>query len=99
MMSEVMCSIRRQEEGGDRQTDPGAWLRLGLGIAAILLFMFGLDPLLSKLKPVAELTAFVEARDIDAGAYWWSDSEEYAPSWLLCRDSLKYSGSNGQEDP
>ena len=77
----------------------GAWLRLGLGIIAILLFMFGLDPLLSKCRPVEELTAFIEARDLDAGAYWWSDSEEYATSWLLLHDSLKYSGWNGQEDP
>lgn len=85
--------------GTQSGTGPGAWIRLGIGIIAILLFMFGLSPLFSNLGPVAELTAFVEARDIDAGAYWWSDSEEFAPSWLLCRDSLKYSGSNGQEDP
>jgi len=77
---------------------PGDWFRLGLGVIAILLFMFGLDPLLSRIRPVEELTAFIEARDIDAGAYWWSDSEEYAPAWLLLHDSLKYSGTNRQRE-
>jgi len=65
----------------------GAWLRLGLGVLAIVVFMFGLAPLLERFTPVGELTAFVQERDLDAGAYWWSDSEEYAPAWLLCRDS------------
>jgi len=79
-------------------TSPGDWIRLTLGIIAILLFMFGLDPLLSTVRPIRELTTFIEARGLDAGAYWWSDSEEYAPSWLLLHDSLKYSGSDKQAD-
>jgi len=70
-----------------------------LGIAAILLFMFGLDPLLSKIREVEELTTFVETRGLDAGAYWWSDSAEYAPSWLLLHDSLRYSGPGRQDRP
>ena len=78
---------REDQRGGTA----AAWLRLALGIAAILLFMYGLDPLISKIRPVGELTDFVESRGLDAGAYWWSDSEEYAPSWLLMRDSLRYS--------
>ena len=97
-------SGRKNREGAGRvdvggTTTPGDWLRLSLGIIAIILFMFGLDPLLSKIRLVEELTSFVEARDLDAGAYWWSDSEEYAPSWLLLHDSLKYSGSHGQKGP
>ncbi len=99
-----MMDDRKNREGMERKNvsgsaTSGGWLRLGLGIIAILLFMFGLDPLLSKIRQVEELTAFIEARGMDAGAYWWSDSEEYAPSWLLLHDSLKYSGSNGQEKP
>ena len=79
-------------------TSPGAWFRLGLGILAIIFFMFGVAPVLSSFRPIGELTRFIETRGMDAGAYWWSDSEEYAPSWLLIHDSLKYSGSDRQAD-
>ncbi len=94
-----MSGSERNGNGSGSRSGPGDWLRLGLGIVAILLFMFGLDPLLSKISQVEELTDFIEARNLDAGAYWWSDSEEYAPSWLLLHDSLKYAGSNGDGDP
>ena len=75
-----------------------AWLRLAAGIGAILLFMFVIAPLLAEVRPVGALTDFTERRGLDAGAYWWSDSEEYAPAWLLLHDSLKYSGTIRDEN-
>ncbi len=56
------------------------YIKLGLGILGILLFIWGLVPLLLQGKRAATVRTFIEDRDLDAGALFYTDSPEAGAS-------------------
>ncbi len=56
------------------------YIRLGLGILGILVFIWGIVPLLLQEKRAATVRTFIETRDLDAGALFYTDSPEAGSS-------------------
>lgn len=56
------------------------YIKLGIGILGILLFIWGLVPLLLQEKRAATVRTFIEDRDLDAGALFYTDSPEAGAS-------------------
>ena len=66
------------------------WLKLALGFALILFFIFGVGSL-SKLIPGARrMGEVIEHYDIRATAVWYTDFEASAEGSERIRDSLDY---------
>jgi hypothetical protein len=72
-------------------TDPKAspltrWIRLALCLLAVLAFIFVLGPWLARAPMVKPLTSFIEERDIDAGAYFYTEVEAFAEADMHMRN-------------
>ena len=65
-------------------------LGLVAGILAILLFMFGLAPALEKIPYVKPLVQFIEEREIDASALYYTEIEEFAEAELNLSTTMTY---------
>jgi len=59
-------------------------------ILAILLLLFVIGPALKDLPLVRPLATFVEERDIDAGALYYTDIEEFAEAEINMNHTMKY---------
>ena len=67
-----------------------AWLKLALGVALILLFMFGLGSLAQRIPGAAHMARVIEERGLRATAIYYTDFEEPAEGSAYIRDSLDY---------
>jgi len=63
---------------------------LMLGILLILLFIFGIAPLMDRLPLVQPLVQFVDNREIDAGALYYTDIEEFATAAAHMENTRDY---------
>lgn len=68
----------------------GGCLRLSAGLLCVWLFMFVVAPWVRTLGPVEEVLDFVESRDIDAGALFYTEVDEFADAEVAVRDALAY---------
>lgn len=57
------------------------------GVAAVI---WGTGPLLNDWSVVKPLITFIEERDIDAGAYYYTDIEEFAEAGLIMDNTMDY---------
>lgn len=65
-------------------------LRLLLSMFIIWVFMFIIGPKLQMIPMVRPLIAFIEARDIDAGAYYYTDIEEFSEADIHMSNTMAY---------
>ncbi|MCB2145595.1 MAG: hypothetical protein KQI81_03920 [Deltaproteobacteria bacterium] len=66
------------------------WLRLGAGIAVILMVMFGIGPLLLHLTWYKEMSRFIEAEGIRSTAIYYTDLETFSNAEFALRQNLEY---------
>ncbi|MCG8470262.1 MAG: hypothetical protein MI742_00195 [Desulfobacterales bacterium] len=65
-------------------------LKLILCLVAVGAVIWGTGPLLNDWKVVKPLITFIEDRDIDAGAYYYTDIEEFAEAGLNMDNTMEY---------
>ena len=61
-----------------------------LSIFLIWVFMFVIGPELERIPLVRPLITFIEARDIDAGAYYYTDIEEFSEADIHMSNTMAY---------
>ncbi|MCP4724684.1 MAG: hypothetical protein GY863_06595 [bacterium] len=69
-------------------------LKLSGCILAVLIFMFYIGPFIEKLPIVDPLIKVIVERNIDAGAMYYTDIEEFSTAEINIRNSLDYSPDN-----
>jgi hypothetical protein len=62
------------------------WTRLALCLLAVLAFIFVVGPWLARAPLVEPLTRFVEERDIEAGALFYTEVEAFADADVHMRN-------------
>jgi len=60
-------------------------------ILAILIFMFYIGPFIERLPIVNPLIKVIVERNIDAGAMYYTEIEEFSTAEINIRNSLDYS--------
>ena len=65
------------------------WLRLLIGIAAVLLFIFGVGRLAALLPGAQHMARTIDERDLRATAIYYTDFEEPAEGAEYIRHSLE----------
>jgi hypothetical protein len=66
------------------------WLRLLIGIALILFFIFGIGSLAQYIPGARHMAQVIEERHLRATAIYYTDFEEPAEGSERIRDSLDY---------
>jgi len=67
------------------------WLKLGIGIAVILMVMFGIGPMLLQLPWYGEMNRFIEAEGIRSTAIYYTDLETFRNAEFDLRQNMDYS--------
>jgi hypothetical protein len=78
---------------GGSQDPPGrlkAWLKLGLGVALLLFFMYVVGPFLDTLPGIKPVTRFIDDSGINAPAFYYTGVEEVGDAVVSIRNSLEY---------
>ncbi|NRB50689.1 MAG: hypothetical protein HRU41_23675 [Saprospiraceae bacterium] len=71
-----------------------AFVKLGLGILGIILFIWGLVPLCLRGAQAKQVKTFIEERDLDAGALFYTDSPEAGSSiYFIQKNEIATYGS------
>ena len=65
-------------------------IRLIMGILVILAFMYWVGPWMKQVPMIRPMVELIETRDIDAGAYYYTDIEEFSEAEFNVNHSLKY---------
>ncbi|WP_300675195.1 hypothetical protein [Desulfoluna sp.] len=65
-------------------------LRFLLCVGAVAAVIWGTGPLLNDWSVINPLMTFIEERDIDAGAYYYTDIEEFAEAGLIMDNTMTY---------
>lgn len=65
-------------------------LALLASIALILVFMFVIGPMVAQLPMIKPLADFIEERQIDAGALYYTEIEEFSEAELNLRHTMEY---------
>jgi len=90
-MQKTACLANASDFGAVSATCKGR--RIGALLAcilAVLLLMFVIGPALQDLPLVRPLATFVEERDIDAGALYYTEIEEFAEAEINMNHTMKY---------
>jgi hypothetical protein len=66
------------------------WLKLLVGVAAVLVFVFGVGSLASLLPGAAHMAQVIEERDLRATAIFYTDFKESAEGSQYIHDALRY---------
>jgi len=61
-----------------------------LGILLILLFMFGVAPLIDKAPYVRVIVELIEDRSIEATALYYTDIEEFSEAAINMENTMNY---------
>jgi hypothetical protein len=72
----------------DRCNPLRGWIKLGIGVAALWLLTFVLLPLGQKAPIVEPMMSIIVKADINAGSYWYTQSEETAYGAMYVRKTL-----------
>jgi hypothetical protein len=65
-------------------------IRLLMGILIILAFMFGLGPWMERIPMIRPMVELIRTQDIDAGAYYYTDIEEFSEAEFNVNHALKF---------
>ena len=68
--------------------------RLFLGISLILIFIFGVGPLLDTAPYIEPMVRFIEEREIDATALYYTEIEEFSEAAVNMENSMVYTPQN-----
>jgi hypothetical protein len=71
-----------------------AWLKLALGLALIWAMAFVLLPWGQSLPLIRPIMTIITEANIDAGSYWYTQSEETARSQMYVRHAIRSSNNN-----
>jgi len=71
-------------------TARGRWTRFLAGLLVILVFAFGIVPLLQRLGPVREVREAIQKRGIDATALIYTESEVSGDAEASLRNAIRY---------
>ncbi|MHC4599800.1 MAG: hypothetical protein ACYS47_12415 [Planctomycetota bacterium] len=74
------------------------WTRLALCLLAVLAFIFVVGPWLSRAPLVKPLTRFIEERDIDAGALFYTEVEAFSDADVTMRNVREFSPRQHPDD-
>ena len=66
------------------------WLKLLIGIALILFFMFGIGSLAQRIPGARHMAQVIDERNLRVTAIYYTDFEEPAEGSERIRDSLDY---------
>lgn len=66
-----------------------AWIRLGLGLGLMWLMAYVILPWGQTLPHIRPIMETISAADIDAGAYWYTQSEETARAQMFVRNAIR----------
>jgi hypothetical protein len=66
-----------------------AWLLLAIGLGLIWVMTFAALPLGQRLPAVGPVMDAIERADIDAGTYWYTQSEETARAQMFIRNAIR----------
>jgi hypothetical protein len=80
---------RRPNHRGHLQS----WIRLLIGLAAVMAIALGLIPWLQRIGPARQLKSFVLDRNIEATGLFYTDVESFAGAEVSVRDALDYGRS------
>lgn len=61
-----------------------------VSIALVLVFILVIGPMVAQLPMIKPLTDFIEERQIDAGALFYTEIEEFSEAELNLRHTMKY---------
>ena len=93
MFAKAKCHITHPGTPDGPQGPSGAlapWLKLALGLALLLLFMFWLGPFLTTSLPGYDrLEAVIREHDINAGAFYYTGLEQTAEGERYLRERLQ----------
>jgi hypothetical protein len=81
---QASCPIKKQQEA----INP--WLKLALGIALVLLFMFGAGRLSTYIPGAQRMAQVIDDHELRATAIFYTDFETSAASAEYIRHSLAY---------
>jgi len=77
-------------EASAPQTGLNPWLKLMVGIALILVFIFGVGSLAQFIPGARHMAKVIDERNLRATAIFYTDFEESAEGSERIRDSLDY---------
>ncbi|PIE70905.1 MAG: hypothetical protein CSA22_05775 [Deltaproteobacteria bacterium] len=66
------------------------WLRLGMGVAAILTFIYGVGPMLDRITYLQPLIQFIDSRGINATALLYTEIEEFSDANSNMQDTMRF---------
>lgn len=78
---------------GEASTTPDRgkqWLKLLVGVIAVLVFVFGVGSLAALLPGAAHMAQVIEERDLRATAIFYTDFKESAEGSQYIHDALRY---------
>ncbi|MBR9982481.1 MAG: hypothetical protein KFF50_15725 [Desulfatitalea sp.] len=82
-----------KEIAGDKSSIAGkrlrAWLGLALGLGLLWSLAYVVLPWGQTLPHVRPIMASIEQSNIDAGAYWYTQSEETARAQMFVRNAIR----------
>ena len=84
---EKMSTSLHSEKGREKRK---GILKLLISICLLLTFLYGVGPWLEQLPLFRPIVELIDARDIDAGAYYYTDIEEFSDAEHNIRHSMAY---------
>ncbi|MFU8769044.1 MAG: hypothetical protein ACNA7H_04855 [Desulfotignum sp.] len=82
---------KMETETGEKNRKQGGlrgWLRLAVGLAMIWAMAYVILPWGSTLPVIAPIMQAIADSEIDAGAYWYTQSEETAIAQMYVRHAI-----------
>lgn len=90
MVAEDSCVLAADGGAAAPPSALSPWARLLIGIALILVFMFGIGTLAQEIPGARHMAQVIEEHGLRATAIYYTDFEEPAEGSERIRDSLAY---------
>ena len=90
MVAEDSCVLSADGGAAAPPATLNPWARLLIGIALILLFMFGIGSLAQEIPGARQMAQVIEEHGLRATAIYYTDFDEPAEGSERIRDSLAY---------
>lgn len=71
-----------------------AWLKLLVGLALVIFFMFVIAPLGDHVPGFHSMFQFIEEKNLKATALYYTDIDEFGEAAVSIRNSLEYPPEN-----
>ena len=76
-------------EGEERSSKVRAWATIAAAIGGLMLFIYVIGPAGLETKTLKPMADFIEANDINANAYYYTEVEEFFSAERHMREHLK----------